>query len=200
MKSSTSHNNDVPLLNEHLQPPSVVDAGSKKKQKKPTKRKPSAKQKALAELILNNSENKSMRKLMLEAGYSQASANNAKLITEKPSFIQLMEQHGVDDDTLTSVLSDGLAGMNYIKVERVEGVGKNRLKTEEIKAVPDLNIRHKYLETALKVKQLTNKPEKPTGNTYNTFIQQNNIDPNAPGAKSIVDNTLDMLMEQTKQQ
>lgn len=36
------------------------------------------------------------------------------------------------------------------------------------------------------------------GNTYNTYIQQNNIDPNGRSAKNIVETTLASLMEGTK--
>jgi hypothetical protein len=36
------------------------------------------------------------------------------------------------------------------------------------------------------------------GSTYNTFIQQNNFDPNTPDAKKLVETTLDSLMEQTR--
>lgn len=37
-----------------------------------------------------------------------------------------------------------------------------------------------------------------SGNTYNTFIQQNNLNPNTPEAKELVDSTLEMLMNKTR--
>jgi hypothetical protein len=37
-----------------------------------------------------------------------------------------------------------------------------------------------------------------TNNTYNTFIQQNNLNPNSPPGKKLVDMSLDALMEATK--
>ncbi len=60
--------------------------------------------------------------------------------------------------------------------------------------------RSKELDLAFKVKgKLTPNPDAPPqGNTYNTFIQQNNLNPNAPEARTLVDNTLEMLMQQTK--
>lgn len=36
------------------------------------------------------------------------------------------------------------------------------------------------------------------GNTYNTFIQNNTMNPNTPSSKQLVDATLDVLMQQTK--
>lgn len=203
MKSTTSHNIESTPVNddntEVIEAPKVVAPHTLKKKKKPYKLKPTAKQLALAELLLNNIDNKPLSVLMRKAGYSEASVINGKKITEAKTFVQLMDDYGMTDTRLNEVLSDGLAAMDYVKTERVEGVGKNRVKTEEITPVPSLALRHKYLETALKVKGMTQPKERtPVGNTYNTFIQQNNLDPNSPEQKGIVDNTLDMLMQATK--
>lgn len=46
--------------------------------------------------------------------------------------------------------------------------------------------------------KVANDPEVATVNTYNTFIQQNNLNPNAPEAKELVEDTLEMLMNKTK--
>lgn len=61
---------------------------------------------------------------------------------------------------------------------------------------PDFAIRHKYMETAIKVAGFVKELDTPAGNTYNTFIQQNNLNPNAPEAKELVETTLNTLMEQ----
>lgn len=66
---------------------------------------------------------------------------------------------------------------------------------------PNDNARQAALKLAYDLKGYTGKKEPDpgqAGNTYNTFIQQNHIDPNTPDAKQLVDNTLDLLMQATK--
>lgn len=53
------------------------------------------------------------------------------------------------------------------------------------------------------LKKRTGSPEQPPlqgGNTYNTFIQQNTIDPNSPQARKLVESQMKVLLEQTKWQ
>lgn len=108
------------------------------------------KQKKAAVKIVENHGN--ISKSMREAGYTDATAKNPKNLTESQGFIELLNAAGADDDKLAQVLSEGLDAKAYVKTEKVIGVGKERVKTEEIKEVADTSTRHKYLETALKVK------------------------------------------------
>lgn len=62
---------------------------------------------------------------------------------------------------------------------------------------PNDKTRHDALKLAYDLKGKVTQGKEPTGDTYNTFIQQNNINPNAPKAKALVDDTLDMLMKKT---
>jgi hypothetical protein len=67
---------------------------------------------------------------------------------------------------------------------------------------PNDKARHDALKLAYDLKGRLGKRDPndlpPGGNTYNTFIQQNNLNPNTPAAKSIIDVSLDALMEATK--
>lgn len=99
----------------------------------------------------------------------------ASKTTKKPqvkqAIISALERKGLTDDSIAGVIMDGLSAQNYIKTERVEGAGKNRLKTEELMPVPDLNTRHKYLETTLKLTGASTET-KDGSNTFN-FVQVN---------------------------
>lgn len=97
-------------------------------------------------------------KAMVDAGYSPATAKTPQKLTESKGYKNIvaelqqeLENVGVTPKKIAKAMKQGLGAMQYIKTERVEGVGKERLKTEEVIAKPDLNIRHKYLDTSLKV-------------------------------------------------
>lgn len=81
---------------------------------------------------------------------SRASANAigaVKLATL--SFTDILEKHGVTDDKLASVLLDGLEANRTIST--ISGKEANG-GTVDFVDVPDYAVRHKYLETGLKVK------------------------------------------------
>ncbi|MCR4330254.1 MAG: terminase small subunit [Candidatus Roizmanbacteria bacterium] len=84
-------------------------------------------------------------KAAVAAGYSKNTAVAAKQNIENPSvkkLIQdLMDEMGMSDDHLLTVLRDGLDNAN-----RIFGTGDNFVE------VADHSTRHKYLETALKLK------------------------------------------------
>lgn len=67
--------------------------------------------------------------------------------------------------------------------------------------VADAGARLSALKLAYQVKGELNKqdrvPEKTGGDTYNMYLQQNNINPNAPSARELVKSTVDHLMKQT---
>lgn len=100
----------------------------------PKSKKPiaSAKQKKATELVLKG---QSVSSAMREAGYTEASAKNPKNLTETRYFLDIMEKHGVTDEKIAKVMSEGLEAKHKGEV--------------------DHGMRHKYLETALKVKKLT---------------------------------------------
>jgi hypothetical protein len=99
-------------------------------------RKPSIKQiKAVANLVENGG---SISKAMVQAGYSEATAKTPQKLTESEGFKTLMAQMGVSDEKLINVINDGL---DAIKPNEFTG-----------EVLPDHQARHKYLETALRLK------------------------------------------------
>lgn len=142
---------------------------------------PTQKQRKAAENILENTradKPKSIGEVLVDSGYSPKTAIATTQVTQSKGFLQVLEEAGVTDDRISQVLEEGLSAK----------------KDDQ----PDFGIRHKYLETAIKVKGHITPVDAPSGNTYNTYIQQNNLNPNAPEAKDLVDSTLDMLMAKTK--
>jgi hypothetical protein len=127
-------------------------------------------------------------KLLRKSGYTKSVSESPELVTKSKGFIELLEENGVTDDALAKVMNRGLKAKSrkYWKDEE----GKTRVTVED-----DLTVQHKFLETAIKVKGYT---QDNSGGTYNTFIQQNNLDPNTSDSKKLIDNTLEYLMEQTK--
>lgn len=91
-------------------------------------------------------------KAMRDAGYSEMTAKTPQKLTESKAFNELMSE-AITDAKLIKVIDDGLTA--------------NKTFTEdgEIIDVPDHAIRHKFLETALKVKGAFK-----TDATGNTFI------------------------------
>lgn len=83
-------------------------------------------------------ENKSPTKAMKEVGYTEATTNNPKILTESDGWQELLKDQ-LPDKTLTKVHKQGLKAK------------KNELD-EYGKPVVDYGIRHKYLETAYKLK------------------------------------------------
>ncbi len=134
------------------------------------------KQRKVAQILLEDTGT-SVGQAMRDVGYSKGYAKNPQDLIKTKSFQQILEEAGVSDEKLSKVLDEGLDAKN--------------------KDGADYSVRHKYLETAIKVKGHI-KDSEPTGNTYNTFIQQNNLNPNAPEARELVDSTLEMLMSKTK--
>lgn len=184
MENGTSQNNDIPLL--------VDNAGQVKparvKIKKQHKVKVTAKQRLTAKLVLENTRTpKPMGQILRQAGYSKGISVQPSVVTESKGFKTALLELGVNEDSLAGVFIQG------IEANRVDSI-----KGESVMSnVPDVALRVKTAETVAKL--LGYQPQAaPSGNTYNTFIQQNNLDPNDPVNTGIVDNTLDMLMAQTK--
>lgn len=126
-------------------------------QRKPLKKSGTPKQQKAAELLVENSisdKPQPVGAILLQAGYAKGTAIKPTQVTRSDGFIAIMESLGLDDNKLAEVLRDGLEAQTYIKTERVEGIGKSRLKTEDVVSKPDHAIRHRYLETGLRLKGL----------------------------------------------
>ena len=77
---------------------------------------------------------------MRDAGYSEATINNPSNLTQSKGWQELIEEH-LPDDLLARVTKEGL------------GAGRETTNEEGRTVVhPDFAVRHRYLETALKVK------------------------------------------------
>jgi len=148
------------------------------------------KQKRLAELVVENRRHdnkpKPMGELVREAGYSEATVIKPSEITESKGFRQAMIDIGADESKLASVFNSGLDA-NRVDIIKGELVASD---------IPDVPLRVKTAEIVAKLMGYAPQST-PSGNTYNTVIQ-NNLDPNTTNSQDIVNNTLDMLMNQTK--
>lgn len=99
-----------------------------------------AKQKKAMEILVENGGN-NVGKAMIEAGYTPATAKTPQKLTESKGWQELVEEY-LPDDLLAKVTKEGLlAGRKTTDEETGEEVVE-----------PDFNIRHRYLETALKVR------------------------------------------------
>ena len=124
------------------------------------KRLPTIKQKKAFERVMENHGN--ISKSMREAGYSEVTAKNPKNLTKSPVWEEMINEY-LPDELLLKV--------------QVEGLGATVIKTsfsEPDKEVKDFPTRHRYLETALKIKgHLKEKIEHGGNITLNTLIQVN---------------------------
>lgn len=121
------------------------------------------KQKKATALVVENHGNVS--KSMLEAGYTPASAKNPKNLTQSQYFQQVMQKAGVTDEKLVAVLKEGLSANKTIVM------GKEEDSFVDIQ--PDHPTRHKFLETALKVRGIGKDVEGSTTTNYVQIINQN---------------------------
>jgi len=147
-------------------------------------KQPTPKQRQAAEQMSENVRSDNPRttgEILRGVGYSESASLKPARITQSAGFLMTLKDHGITDDRIAEVMQEGM------------GAVKN--------GEADHAIRHKYMETAIKVNgYLKTTDEPPTGDTYNTFVQQNNINPNAVEAKTLVENTLEMLMNQTREE
>ena len=147
--------------------------------------KPTIRQKmVVGRLVANGSKGKGepIAKTLMAVGYSGKTARAPSKVTGAVGFQKALEDAGVDDTLLSKVIEEGLRA--------------NRPLGNEGNTFADYGVRHKYLETSLRLKGLVQ--DKGDGDTYNTFVQQNNINPNTPDSKALVGNMVDYLMDQTK--
>lgn len=161
---------------------------STKTQKKPKKVTPTPKQRLAAKLVLENTgKGEPIGKVLKQAGYSDGIAKNPSDVTEATGFKLALIQAGATEEKLAQVFNSGLEAN---RVDVIKGIS-------QASDVPDIALRVATAEKVAKIYGLTAEKQQ-SGNTYNTFIQSNTINPNEAGTRSLVDQTLDMLMEQTK--
>lgn len=101
------------------------------------------KQKLLARSIIDNPK-QTLKTAMLSVGYTENTARNPSQVVNKQSFVDLMEKNGITDNYLNEKLKEGFEANRQI------------VTRDEIIDTPDYNSRHKYLETALKLKNHLN--------------------------------------------
>lgn len=131
--------------------------------------KPKERVKKVFKKVVENGGNVS--KSMREEGYSKNTAKNPKKITESKGWKQLMEEY-LPDDLLAEVHLEGL------QATKLQGVGGMVLDLEKKEMghtdlqVPDYQTRHKYLDTAYKIKgKMTERPD----NSVNVIVLPNTI-------------------------
>lgn len=113
------------------------------------------KQKKLVKKISENlrkpGKTKPMGKLMREAGYSKSQSEHPKSIVTSKSFIDLLDQAGATDEVMAAQLTRGIKkkGEKYF----------------------DYIVRHKYLESGLKLKKHLNPLGEEAKEAFAQFIQ-----------------------------
>lgn len=97
------------------------------------------KYKKLIKEIMEKPE-QSMKESLEAVGYSSGTALNPHQITQRPSFIALMDENGLTDNFLQDKLKEGFEATKLV------------LHGKDVLEPIDYMARHKYLETALKAK------------------------------------------------
>lgn len=82
---------------------------------------------------------------MRKAGYSAAMVKNPQKLIKSKGFIETLELMGLSEERLAKVLDDGLDATKTV----VMGTKSNE---SFVDIQPDFAVRHKYLETALRLR------------------------------------------------
>jgi DNA-binding CsgD family transcriptional regulator len=120
----------------------------------PKKRKLTIRQQKLRKEILKG---KSASQAMRDAGYSPNTAKAMQKQTlAKIGIAELMEKKGLTDDRLLDVMIDGLKATKVISCNVIakdgEGMADANSMTKDFVDTEDYAVRHKYMETGLKLK------------------------------------------------
>lgn len=108
-------------------------------------------EKAFKQMVENGS---TMKDALVKAGYSEKTARAPTKVTKSGGWLKLLDKY-IPDRKLTKVLDEGLSAT---KMQGVGGmaIGIEKGKVENLSHqdmfVPDYAVRHKYLETGLKLK------------------------------------------------
>ena len=124
------------------------------------------KQKLIASKIFENGRI-SVSKAMKEVGYSDAYSTHPDKLTKTKSWIELMEKY-LPDEKIVRKIDEGLEANRVISAVNT---GKEASgATSDFIEVPDFAIRHKYVETSLKIKgKLDNKGEDSPSLIFNFY-------------------------------
>lgn len=98
---------------------------------------PTIKQKQVFEKVVKGS---TISGAMKEVGYASSTSKRTNKITKSDGWLELLKKH-IPDSKLAKVLDDGLEAFRI-----------SSSLTEPDRVVPDFAVRHKYLETGLKLK------------------------------------------------
>lgn len=157
-------------------------------------------------------------KVLLEAGYSPYIARQPSRVIKSLGFQELLDDLLPDDALINTHktlleakaidhLVFPLAMSDEEITELIESTGGTVRKFKHGDTAthcwfwaPNTKARQDALKLAydIKGKLKANGDPAAAASVYNTFIQQNNINPNAPSAKELVEASLDALMAQTK--
>lgn len=137
-----------------------------------TKKQKAAVKKKIAMTVESGGKEPKIAKVMRAVGYSARTARNPKKLTESKGWEELLEQY-LPDDLLSRKLKEGLEANKQLATRPIfkkeaptsQSAGEVPLATTgEFIEVPDMAVRHKYVETALKVKgKLVEKTDLTTG-------------------------------------
>lgn len=109
------------------------------------------KQKKAIKKAVENGGN--ISRAMRDAGYSHQTAKNPSKLTESKAWSELIEEY-MPDESILQGIHEGFGAMKQIGA-LVLVSGDKPMKTKDNEGqieVPDFAVRHKYLETALKLK------------------------------------------------
>lgn len=111
----------------------------------------------------------------LKAGYAfrQTGGDTLSKAVVQEAFEMLMEKQGITDEKLNQVLANGLEATKVIgylhqykkkgKKGKIEKIQPDEIISSEFLDVPDMPTRHKYMETAYKLKGRAKEKVEVTG-------------------------------------
>lgn len=104
---------------------------------------------------------KTISEAMRKAGYSESIINSGKArkeVLQKPTIIEVMEKQGITDERVMQVLDDGLKADKVISATIIAGNGEGMKDADSMSKdfieVPDHPTRHKFFDSACKLKSL----------------------------------------------
>lgn len=110
-------------------------------------------QELVAKKVLESNGEKPISQAMLESGYPETTAKNPQQLTRSKGWKELMDEH-FSDEKLSRIHDEGLEATRASNAAILVQKDGTMIKAEEqgLIEVPDYAVRHKYLETAYKLK------------------------------------------------
>ena len=130
---------------------------------------PTIKQKKAYSNLVGNGGN--VTQAMKDANYSLNTVHSPSKLTKSKGFQELLEK-GVKDKHLIKTLKEGLLATKLVQ--------RNNVSSKKIETIefPDYATRHKYFETGLRLKGLTNVEQAPQVlNNIAVFIKEREQEP-----------------------